>query len=76
MHQGVTSTLQTIMSRYYIRGLYQKLANFMKSCTTCRLQKKNTKFSQTIYNSPQFESKAIQMPTYGPEGHARISITT
>ena len=38
-HNGVSNTFETLKVRYYFKGMYQKVKDFISSCETCQERK-------------------------------------
>jgi hypothetical protein len=39
MHQGISKTYYTVCQKYFIPGLWDRLTNFIKACSTCQERK-------------------------------------
>ena len=55
-HQGVTKSYYTLKQRYYIPKLFDKLVQYIQSCSVCQTRKKLTSASEALDYIPRISS--------------------
>ena len=55
-HMGLTKTYYTMKNKYFIPKLYDKLAQYIQSCTVCQTRKKPQKGEETYEYIPRIET--------------------